>query len=132
MRGGMIQLGYLIEKGVVTPEERSGKTFMVVKDPDAWRRALGELLGEHQRIRATGDKAAMKALVDKWGSRLNPRWRDEVLTRLKALSLPPATALIPPMLSPVLGDGGKVVDATATQAASVDEYIAYLEAAWVD
>ena len=131
-RGGLIELRFLMEKGVITVERRAGKTYLLVKDPDAWHNAVGELLAEHQRIRATGDKAAIKALVEKWGTKLHTSWRDEVLARLNALSLPAVTAFLPPILSPVRDGQGQAIDATATQAGSSDEYIATLEAAWAE
>ena len=84
---------------------------------------------EHQRIKATADKAALRALVEKYGTRINTRWRDEVLARLKALSLPQAIATIPPELSPVLDANGKIVDAKATQTTSLAAYVEALEKA---
>jgi dipeptidyl-peptidase-3 len=132
LRASLIAFGYLRDKGAVTVEERGGKTFFVVKDPDAWRRAAGELLAEHQRIKATGDKEALRALVEKYGIRLNTKWRDEVLQRLRALSLPRSVAKIPPMLTPVRDASGKVVDAKAEQTRSLDEYIAAMEKTWID
>jgi dipeptidyl-peptidase-3 len=132
LRGDLIALGHYMEKGAVTVEERSGETVLVVKDPDAWRRAAGELLAELQRIKATGDKAAIKALADKHGTRINTRWRDEVISRMKSLGLPSAVATIPPLLTPLHDGSGRIVDARAEQTASLDAYIAALEQAWAE
>ncbi|WP_437316067.1 dipeptidyl-peptidase 3 family protein [Sorangium sp. So ce385] len=132
LRAELIAFGWVKDKGAVAAETRDGKTFFVVKDPDAWRRASGELLAELHRIKATGDREALKALVEKYGTRINPAWRDEVLARLKALSLPPNIATIPPMIKPILDADGRVVDATAEQTTSLDAYIAALEKSWAD
>lgn len=129
LRADLIAFGYLKDKGAIVIEERAGKTFFVVKDPDAWHKAIGELLAEHHRIKATGDKAAIKALVEKYGSRINPKWRDQVIARLKSLGLPRAIATIPPVLSPVLDGSGRVVDAKAEQTISLDAYLDTLERA---
>ncbi|WP_437484704.1 hypothetical protein WME75_45590 [Sorangium sp. So ce1014] len=92
--------------------------------------ASGELLAELQRIKATGDREALKALVESCGTRINPAWRDEVLARLKALNLPRVIATVPPMITPVRDAGGKIVDATAEQTTSLDAYIAAMERVW--
>ncbi|WP_394843083.1 dipeptidyl peptidase 3 [Pendulispora brunnea] len=127
MQGAFIRLGIFLEKGVTKVEERNGKIFFTVKDPDAWRRAAGELLTEHQRIKATGDKAAMAALVEKYGSRLNTTWRDQVIARVKSLNLPRALATVPPVLTPIRDAKGQVIDAKAEQVTSLDAYLDVLE-----
>jgi dipeptidyl-peptidase-3 len=129
LRAAFIELGVMREKGVITVEKRDGKTFFVVKDPDAWFRAAGELLAEHQRIKAYGDRAAMQALVEKYGTRIDTALRDEVVARKKALALPELIATIPPLLSPLLDSSGQVVDAKAEQVASLDAYIDAVERA---
>ncbi|WP_437499058.1 dipeptidyl-peptidase 3 family protein [Sorangium sp. So ce1099] len=130
LRAELIAFGWVKDRGAVAVEVRQGKTFFVVKDPDAWRKASGELLAELHRIKATGDREALKALVERYGSRINPAWRDEVLARLKALNLPRTIATIPPMLTPIRDAAGKVVDAKAEQTTSLDAYIAALEQVW--
>ncbi len=131
-RADLISLGIAMEKGVVTAEKRNGKTYLLVKDPDAWRRVMGELLAEHQRIRATGDKEAMKALVDKYGTHINTQWRDEVVLRLSKLKAPTLIALIPPELVPVRDAAGNLVDVKAEQVTSLDAAIEALEKTWRD
>lgn len=131
-RAELIENNTMIEKGIVKEEKRNGKTFLIVKDVEAWRKAHGELLAEHQRIKATGDKEALKALVEKYGVHLNAAWRDEVRARLKALDLPRAIAMIPPILTPIKDASGAVVDAKAEQSTSLDAYLAALEAAQRD
>lgn len=132
LRAMLIAFGYTKDKGAIAIEERGGKTFFVVKDPDAWRKARGELLAEHQRIKATGDKAALKVLVDKYGTHINTKWRDEVLKRLKGLGLPRGMATIPPILTPVKDASGKIVDVKAEQTTSLDAYVEMLEKASMD
>ncbi|WP_437685563.1 dipeptidyl-peptidase 3 family protein [Sorangium sp. So ce176] len=130
LRAELIAFGWVKDRGAVAVEVRQGKTFFVVKDPDAWRKASGELLAELHRIKATGDREALKALVERYGSRINPAWRDEVVARLKALNLPRTIAVIPPRITPIRDAAGKVVDAKAEQTTSLDAYIAALEQAW--
>ena len=128
LRANMIAFGYLQEKGAIAVETRNGKTVPVVKDPVQWRRSIGELLSEYQRIKATGDRQALKTLVDTYGTKVNTKWRDEVIARLKALSLPRVIAMIPPTLTPVM-EGGKITDVKAAQTESLDAYIDVVAAA---
>ncbi|MGK3992463.1 dipeptidyl-peptidase 3 family protein [Sorangium sp. So ce1024] len=130
LRAELIAFGWVKDRGAVAVEVRKGKTYFVVKDPDAWRRASGELLAELHRIKATGDREALKALVERHGTRINPAWRDEVLARLDALNLPRTIVTIPPIITPIRDASGKVVDAKAEQTTSLDAYIAALEQAW--
>jgi len=132
LRADLISLGYIRDKGAIAVEDRSGKTFLVVKDPEAWRKAAGELLAELQRIKATGDKPALKALVEKYGTRINPKWRDEIVTRLNALGLPRSIATVPPTLTATRDKGGKIVEVAAEQTGSLDAYIDLLERASSD
>jgi len=129
LRAGLIELGVLRERGAITVEVRAGKTCFIVKSPEAWRRAVGELLAEHQRIKATGDKPALEALVRKYGTRLDTRLRDEIVTRAEALHLPTIIATIPPLVTAVRDAAGRIVDARATQVTSLDAYIDAVEAA---
>lgn len=129
LRAAGIAFGYLKDRGAVSVEEREGKTFFVVKDPDAWHRVTGELLREHQRIKATADKAALLSLVERYGTRINPKWRDEVLARLSALNLPRGIATIPPILTPVRDASGTIVDAGAAQTTDLAAYVEALDRA---
>lgn len=132
LRAELISAGNAREKGAIVVEQRGGKTFFVVKDAAAWRKAEGDLLAELQRIKATGDRAAIKALVEKFGSKLDTKLRDEVVARRKSLNLPSNIATIPPILTPIRDASGAIVDAKAEQTTSLDAYIAALEQAWTD
>ena len=132
LRAELISSGNAREKGAIVVEQRGGKTFFVVKDPAAWRKAEGDLLAELQRIKATGDKAAIKALVDRFGTKLDTRLRDEVVARRKSLNLPSNIATIPPILTAVRDASGAVVDARAEQTTSLDAYVNAVEKSWAE
>ena len=55
------------------------------------------------RIKAEGDYAAIKALVDKYGVRFDPKLRDQVVARYKTLNLPTYWAGINVKLTAELG-----------------------------
>jgi dipeptidyl-peptidase-3 len=94
----------------VRAEKRQGKTYYRVLDADAFREACGRLLAEVMRIKATGDFAAGKALVETYGTRVDRALHEEVLARLRALDLPSLSAFVQPELRLVHDAAGKVVD----------------------
>jgi len=71
-----------------------------VKDYAKMREGVGNLLAELMRIKAEGDYDAIKALVDKYGVRFDPKLRDQVVARYKALNLPSYWAGVNVKISP--------------------------------
>ncbi|MCA1686228.1 MAG: dipeptidyl peptidase 3, partial [Planctomycetia bacterium] len=98
----------------VEVRRRDDKTYYVVTDARLFREGVGKLLAEVQRIKSTGDYDAAKALFETHGIHFEPRLRDEVLTRVKALDLPTYTAFVMPRLEPVKDDKGKLTDVSIT------------------
>src|SRR5207248_8579244 len=75
-------VNYIIDKtGAIEQTKRGGKTFVQVKDYQKMRQGVGLLLAELMRIKAEGDYAAIKALVDKYGVHFDPKLRDQVVAR---------------------------------------------------
>ena len=80
---------YIMDKtGGIEQFQRNGKSYIRVKDYAKMRTGVGMLLAELMRIKAEGDYAAIKALVDKYGSHFDPTLRDQVRTRFEKLGLP--------------------------------------------
>ena len=52
------------------------------------KEGVGMLLSELMRIKAEGDYAAIKALVDKYGVHFDPKLRDQVVARYAKLNVP--------------------------------------------
>jgi dipeptidyl-peptidase III len=81
--------GYLeATTGAVRRLRRDGKTYFTITDYGKLRDGVGKLLAEIMRIKAEGDYAGIKALVDRYGVRFDPKLRDEVVERYKKLNLP--------------------------------------------
>lgn len=74
--------------GAIEYFDRGGKTYVRVKDYAKMREAAGTLLAELMRIKAEGDYPAIKALVDRYGVRFDPKLRDQVVARYQRLNLP--------------------------------------------
>jgi dipeptidyl-peptidase-3 len=80
---------YIKDKtGAIEYVNKNGKTYVRVTDYQKMREGVGMLLAELMRIKAEGDYAAIKALVDTYGVHFDPKLRDQVVARYKALNLP--------------------------------------------
>jgi len=80
---------YIKDKtGAIEYFDKGGKTYVRVTDYQKMRQGVGTLLAELMRIKAEGDYAAIKALIDKYGVHFDPKLRDQVVARYKALNLP--------------------------------------------
>ena len=97
-------------RNVIEKKVRDGKTYFVVNDYEALRGLFAELLAEIQRIKSEGDYAAGKALVDNYGTEIDPVLHKEVRERYEALQLKPYGGFVNPDIGPVFGEGGAIVD----------------------
>jgi dipeptidyl-peptidase-3 len=121
---------YIIRNSnAVRVEQRNGKTYYRIVDFEGMRKSVGELLAEVMRIKAEGDLAAAKALVDTYGLKIDVRLRDEVQERVKHLNLASYTGFIMPKLEPVNDPTAKVIDVRVSYpldlAAQMLEYSAF-------
>lgn len=100
---------WCLERGaganVIERKMRDGKTYFVINDFTALRSLFAELLAEVQRIKSEGDYAAGKALVERYGIRIDPELHREVHRRYDALGLKPYGGFINPEIIPVEEDG---------------------------
>jgi dipeptidyl-peptidase-3 len=88
-RDRQLIVNYIRDKtGAIAQEKRDGKTYLVIRDFQKVRQGVGQLLAELMRIKAEGDFAAIKALVDKYAVHFDPALRDEVVERYKKLDIP--------------------------------------------
>jgi dipeptidyl-peptidase-3 len=88
-RNRALIVNYLLDKSdAIQRIERDGKTYFRLKDFEKMRRGVGTLLAELMRIKAEGDYAAIRALVDRYGVHFDPQLRDQVLARYQTLNLP--------------------------------------------
>ena len=108
-RDRQLIVNYIIDKtGAIESKEREGKSFLTVHDYGEMRQGVGMLLAELMRIKAEGDYAAIKALVDKYGVHFDPALRDQVVARYTNLNLPTYWAGINPSLEVKFGANGAV------------------------
>ncbi len=109
-RSRLLVANYLIEAGALERVRKNGHWYIEVKDYDQAHAAVGKLLAEIMRIKATGDYDGIKALVDKYGLHFDPAVRDDVIARYKNLDIPIFNSGVYSHLSPVKDKTGKVTD----------------------
>ncbi len=111
-RDRLLICNYLIAAGAFERAQHDGHWYVDVKDFAAAHAAVGKLLAEIMRIKAQGDYAAIKALVDKYGTHFDPAVRDDVVARYARLQIPAFYAGVYAVLQPVRDRSGKVIDIT--------------------
>src|SRR5262249_47420425 len=88
-RNRQLIANYIMDKtGAMQKIERNGKTYVLLKDFEKMRQGVAMLEAELMRIKAEGDYAAIKALVDKYGVHFDPALRDQVVARYQKLNVP--------------------------------------------
>lgn len=117
MRNRQLITKWCLEKGsednVIEKITLNGKTYFKINDFDKLRSLFGELLKEIQRIKSTGDYEAGKALVEKYGVKVDTELHKEVLERYEKLKLAPYTGFVNPVYKPVVNNG-KITDITVS------------------
>ncbi len=88
-RDRQLIVNYIKDKtGGIEDFDKGGKTYVHVTDYQKMRQGVGALLAELMRIKAEGDYAAIKGLVDTYGVHFDPKLRDQIVARYTTLNLP--------------------------------------------
>ncbi len=108
-RNRQLIVNYIMDKtGAIEKIQRGGKTYLVLKDFEKMHQGVGMLLAELMRIKAEGDYAAIKALVDRYGVHFDPALRDEVVARYRKLDVPTYWCGVYAELTPHFDSSGKI------------------------
>jgi dipeptidyl-peptidase-3 len=108
-RDRQLIVNYIRDKtDAIAEVKRNGKTYLEIRDFAKMRQGVGQLLAELMRIKAEGDYAAIRALIDRYGVHFDPALRDEVVARYGKLHLPTYWAGINPALTASLDGTGKI------------------------
>src|SRR5215471_1058198 len=108
-RNRQLIVNYIMDKtGAIRKVQRNGKTYYALTDFAKMKEGVGMLLSELMRIKAEGDYAAIKALVDKYGVHFDPKLRDEVVARYDKLNVPTYWAGLNADLTPKFDAAGKI------------------------
>jgi len=112
--------------GSIEQFQRDGKSYARVADYEKMRKGVGMLLAELMRIKAEGDYAAIKALVEKYGVHFDPKVRDEVMARYQKLNLPTYFAGVSARLTATFGKNGEIEKVEIGEPADVAaQYLEY-------
>ena len=110
-RGTQMIVQYLMKNfACIEAVNQDGKVYLRVSDYAKMHEGVGKLLAELMRIKAEGDYNAIRDLVNTYGVKLNPVWRDQVQERATRIGLPTRGAFLSPIMEPVLNAQGQVVD----------------------
>ncbi|HLD45820.1 MAG TPA: dihydrofolate reductase, partial [bacterium] len=113
MRDRHLIASWAYEKGqtdnVIEKIIKEGKTYYVINDYQKLRGLFAQLLGEVQRIISEADYEAGKALVERYGIKINKDLHREVLDRWAKLGVAKYSLFLMPYMKPVL-EGDKLVD----------------------
>ena len=100
---------------------KDGKTYLRVKDVEAWHVGVGRLLREVQRIKSEADRPAAQELFETYGINIDTELRDEVVARFEKLDQPSYTAFVMPKLTPTRDEQGNIVDVVVSYPLDLEE-----------
>ncbi|MEW4922777.1 dihydrofolate reductase [Algibacter sp. 2305UL17-15] len=119
MRNRQWVSAWVFEKGqkdnVIEKVTKDGKTYFNIKDYDKLHELFGQLLRETQRIKSEGDYAAVEALVETYGVKVDQAIHAEVLERNKQFTSAPYSGFVNPVLVPKKDDAGEITEINVTQ-----------------
>ncbi|MAP54167.1 dihydrofolate reductase [Altibacter sp.] len=125
MRNRQWVSAWAYEKGkaenVIEKVTRDGKTYYNINDYDKLHELFGELLRETQRIKSEGDYAAVEALVEDYGVKVDQTLHAEVLERNEKFTSAPYSGFVNPVIVPKMNDAGEIESFVMEQPASFEE-----------
>jgi dipeptidyl-peptidase-3 len=104
-----------LKDNVIEKITRNGKTYYNINDYEKLHELFGQLLRETQRIKSEGDYAAVEALVENYGVKVDPAIHAEVLERNKQFNSAPYSGFVNPVLVAEKNDDGEITDVKVTQ-----------------
>jgi dipeptidyl-peptidase-3 len=119
MRNRQWVSAWVFEKGakdnVIEKISRDGKTYFNINDYEKLHDLFGQLLRETQRIKSEGDFAAVEALVEGYGVKVDQAIHAEVLERNKQFTSAPYSGFVNPVLVAEKNDAGEIIAIKVTQ-----------------
>ncbi|WP_418602893.1 dipeptidyl-peptidase 3 family protein [Hwangdonia sp.] len=119
MRNRQWVSAWAYEKGkadnVIEKVTRDGKTYFNINDYDKLHDLFKQLLRETQRIKSEGDYAAVEALVEGYGVKVDQAIHAEVLERNKQFTSAPYSGFVNPVLVAEKNEAGEIIAIKVTQ-----------------
>jgi dipeptidyl-peptidase-3 len=108
-KGRELVLEYLVSGGEngnkdfgVKVIQVNGNYFVEINDMAKAHQGVAEILDRLQVIKSTGDAEGATHIFDRFGTRVNPAWRNNIRQRAARLKIPQETAFVFPQLVPVV------------------------------
>ena len=120
-RSVLLQIWWFTGKGAAVERHAAGRRYLAVPDGAKFRAAAQELLTLLKELQSSADAARWRELLERHASRPDPRWQEELASRLQGV--PGRVAVLPPRLEAVLDGQGKVIDAQAVSVQDFDEQV---------
>ncbi len=124
MRNRQWVSAWAFEKGkadnVIEKVTRDGKTYFKINDYEKLHDLFGQLLRETQRIKSEGDYAAVEALVEGYGVKVDQTLHAEILERNKQFTAAPYSGFVNPMIVPTMDEAGEISGFDVEQAESFE------------
>ncbi len=128
MRNRQLIAGWCFDKGqkekVIEKIKKNGKTYIKINDYEKLRLLFANLLKEIQRIKSEGDFDAARALVEKYGVKVDKTLHNEILERYEKLQLAPYSGFLNPLIKPVK-ENEKTVDYQLDYSQTYQEQMMY-------
>ena len=119
MRNRQWVSAWVFEKGkvdnVIEKVTRDGKTYFNINSYGKLHELFGQLLRETQRIKSEGDYAAVEALVEGYGVKVDQAIHAEVLERNKQFTSAPYTGYVNPILAAETNEAGEITKVKVVQ-----------------
>ena len=119
MRNRQWVSAWVFEKGkannVIEKVTRDGKTYFNINDYEKLHDLFGQLLRETQRIKSEGDFAAVEALVEGYGVKVDQDIHAGVLERNKQFKSAPYSGFVNPVLVAETNEEGEIIEIKVTQ-----------------
>ena len=130
MRNRQWVSAWVYEKGlkenVIEKVTREGKTYFNITDYEKLHDLFGQLLRETQRIKSEGDFAAVQALVEDYGVKVDQAIHADVLERNKQFTSAPYGGFVNPVLVPQTDADGEITSIEVKYVKSfVDQMLNY-------
>ncbi len=98
-----------LKDNVIEKVTKEGKTYFNINDYEKLHALFGELLRETQRIKSEGDYAAVEALVEGYGVKVDQAIHAEVLARNKQFTSAPYSGFVNPVITPTIDPVGAII-----------------------
>ncbi|MCR8666140.1 dipeptidyl peptidase 3 [Aestuariibaculum sp. M13] len=125
MRNRQWVSAWVFEKGlaenVIEKVTRDGKTYLNITDYEKLHKLFGDLLRETQRIKSEGDFAAVEALVEGYGVKVDQKLHAEILERNAQFKSAPYSGFVNPVLVPLTDENGEITAIEVTQPETFEE-----------